>query len=489
MKKHVLLVYGLTATLAVSLLSAAAPGKKTIAIPEHPSKLRYAPLNWEVPTGEQYRAELPNGLIAYVAKDSSLPLVQITGYIRYGSIADPTGKEGISSLLATLMRSGGTRKYPADSLNELIDLLAMKIGFSSKESQFTFNASFLAEYTDIAFDVLEQMLFYPSFESKKLDLEKKIMLRSIQHRFDNPGPTLNAAYQKMMYKGQEPGRLPTEKSVQEITSDDLAKLHKKLISSGQMIISVAGSFHRDSMLQQLEKVFPKSTSSTPIAFPQIDIKPAMKCLIIDKPISQAYIRLGLPLFKRPHPDYYAMSVLNMILGGGGFTSRLGTKIRSDAGLTYSIYSHAESNYSFPGTFYIDFYTKNASFAQAVAMTIEEVRRAVSEGITKEELAHAKASLIGEMPSMFRSPFDIVSTYAWNEYYGRSPDHFKVYEEKLNAITRDDILRVAKQYLTAENFTYTIVGDKATLIQQDVDGFSLSKMENRSIPADSIPLLP
>jgi zinc protease len=211
--------------------------------------------------------------------------------------------------------------------------------------------------------------------------------------------------------------------------------------------------------------------------------------MVQKPLSQAYVRLGLPLFKRPHPDYYSVSLLNEILGGGGFMSRLGTKIRSDAGLTYSIYSNAESNYTYPGTFYIEFFTKNSSFSQAVAMIIEEVRKVISEEVTEQELENAKASLTGSLPSMFRSPFDIVSTYAWNEYYNRDPDHFKVYEEKLRKVTRQDLLRVAKQYLTPDNFTYTVVGDTNELLNQETDGFSLSKMEVKVIPVDSIEVLP
>ena len=116
---------------------------------------------------------------------------------------------------------------------------------------------------------------------------------------------------------------------------------------------------------------------------------------------------------------------------------IGAKIRSDAGLTYSIYSNAESNYIYPGTFYIEFFTKNASFSQAVALIIEEVQKVISEEVTELELENAKASLTGSLPSMFRSPFDIVSTYAWNEYYKRDPDHFKVYEETAK-VTREDL---------------------------------------------------
>lgn len=463
--------------------------QKVPKLPSHPSGLKYDSLKWSVPTGEPYRLEMKNGMIAYIAEDSLLPLVQITGYIRHGSLSDPAGKEGLSSLLATLMRSGGTKKFPADTLDELVDLMAMKFSFSSGETQFKFNASFLSEYTNEALDLLQQLLFHPVFEERKLEKEKKIYLEAIRHRFDNPGPTLIAAYQKIMYPGEESSRLASQNSVKSITRDDLLKLHKNILKPENIIFSASGSFKKDSIISQIEAAFPKKSVLSATTFPPVDVKPAVKCLLVNKPMSQAYVRIGLPLFKRPHPDYYAMSVLNMILGGGGFTSRLGTKIRSDAGLTYSIYSHAESNYNYSGTFFIDFYTKNSSFAQAVALTIDEVRKIAETGVTEEELMHAKSSLINELPSMFRSPYDIVSTYAWNEYYGRQPDHYKVYADKLKAVTRDDIIDVAKKYLKTENFTFIVVGDTDALMKVKDDKFTLSTMECKTIPADSIPALP
>lgn len=477
--------------MCFSIVTAQSTNKQTSSspIPSHPSKLKFQALDWTVPLGSPYRTELKNGLVAYIAEDRTLPLVQVVLYIRSGSLLDPSGKEGLASLMTKLMRTGGTSKYPADTLNELIDQYAMQFGISATETQISFSASFLSEYTDNALDIMEQLIFHPVFNSKEFEKEQKIMIQNIQHRFDDPAPTLRAAYHKQLYTGESSSRLATEASVKNISREDLITLHKKTFVTPKMILSLAGNFNRDSMLTGIEKMFPPSTQVSNDSFPQIAINSKIKCLLVQKPLSQAYVRLGLPLFKRPHPDYYSVSLLNEILGGGGFISRLGAKIRSDAGLTYSIYSNAESNYTYPGTFYIEFFTKNSSFSQAVALIIEEVQKVISEEVTELELENAKASLTGSLPSMFRSPFDIVSTYAWNEYYKRDPDHYKVYEEKLRKVTREDILRVAKQYLTPDNFTYTVVGDTNALLKQETNGFSLSKMDVKTIPVDSIAALP
>lgn len=460
------------------------------AIPNHPTKLQFKPLGWTVPVGTPFRTQLKNGLVAYIAEDHTLPLVQVSLYIRSGSLLEPEGKEGLTSLMASLLRLGGTSKYPADKLNEIIDQYAMNFAFAASESQITLSASFLSEYTDKAFEILEQLLFHPAFDMQKFENERKIMIQNIKHQFDNPGPSLKAAYQKQMYAEEISSRMATEQSVNKITRDDLINLHKKTFHSDKMILSISGNFNRDSILTDLNKIFKDTGSvSSTVNFPDITTKSKMKFLLVHKPMSQAYVRIGLPLFKRPHPDYYAVSLLNEILGGGGFTSRLAEKVRSDAGLTYSIYSNAESNYIYPGTFYIEFFTKNSSFSQAVDMIIKEVKTIITEGVTDKELSSAKASLTGELPSMFRSPFDIVSTYGWNEYYGRDQEHYKLYEEKLNKITIDDIHRVAKQYLVPDNFTYTIVGDSTALINQQFGDFSLSKTDVNTIAVDSIPMLP
>jgi zinc protease len=212
---------------------------------------------------------------------------------------------------------------------------------------------------------------------------------------------------------------------------------------------------------------------------------------VNKSITQSYVKLGLPFIQRPHPDYYAVSVLNMILGGESFTSRLGARIRSDEGLTYSIYSNAESNYFYPGTFFVEFHTKSESTCRAISLSLEEIMRLKTNGIAKEELEHAKKILIDGFPSMFRSPQDIVENYALNEYNKRPADHFVTYPQKIAALTIENIRDAAKKYLDPSAFTYTIVGDTSVIFKNDtISGFSLRKIKpSRFIEPDSIPSLP
>ncbi|MBN1604558.1 MAG: insulinase family protein [Chitinispirillaceae bacterium] len=483
-------VMGLILCIGVMFaLTSAAPATKK-PLPNHPSRIKYDSLHWEVPLGNKHRTVLKNGLISYIATDKRLPIVHISGLVHYGSLLDPAGKEGISTLMSSLLRNGGTHKYSADTLDYIIDLCAMEFSFGASESQLSFSVSFLEEYTDQAMNILAEMLYKPAFEPKRIERERTRLLESVRHRFDNPGPILKAAYSINMYKGQKPATLVTEKSIKSITRDNLIALHKKVYRTNNFILAVSGDFNRDSMIARLEKLFLKDTIHTKSdQFPTIDIKNRSQCLFVHKPLSQAYVRIGFPLFKRPSDDYYSVSLLNEILGGGGFISRLGMTVRSDAGLTYSIYSVAESNYRYPATLYIDFFTKNQSFSKAVELTLKEIKTITDENVKANELKNAQSALTSELPSMFRSPFDIVSTYAWNEFYGRPDTQYKEYPNKLKAISANQVHEAAKKYLDLSKITYTVVGDTAALLHQKSDSFSLENLSVKVTVPDSLPMQP
>jgi zinc protease len=459
-------------------------------LPGHPTKISFSALNWKIPLGTPYRQTLTNGLRLYIAEDRSLPLVSISGYIKTGAILDPVGKEGIGSLTASLLRTGGTADCKADSLDALIEQLALSISFSLSQTQLNFEVSCLSQYADTALWILSQMLFHPTFEKAKVEQARQILEQNIRHRFDNPEPILRIAYQKTMFPAEANSRIATEASVKAITRDNIAAHWKSIGVTGNILMSIAGDFNKEAMIARLEALFPKSTAAAVPEFPNVQTKPATKCLIVHKQTTQAYVRLGLPLFMRPHPDYYAVSLLNMVLGGVGFTSRLVSKIRSDEGLTYDIDSEAESVYFIPGTWHISFFTKHASLDRALALIDAEVKKIRQDGITDEELSTTKKVLIDALPSSFRSPDDIVSTYAWSEYYGREPDLYVKYPQAINALTKEDIARVAQKYLDPDSFTYVVVGDTAAMFAPESTGVSRLKSlaPQKIIVPESLPAL-
>ncbi len=465
----------ITALIFLMLTTSGGMAKKA-KLPKHPSKISYKKLDWEIPLGSPYRTTLSNGLRLYIAEDHSLPLVTVSGYFNTGSIKDPSGKEGLGGFAAYLMRTGGTKAIQSDTLDALIEHFAISVSLSLSNTQLVLKTQFLSQFIDTALYILDQILFHPTFEKEKIEKEREITIQSIKHRFDNPEPIIGAAYATNMYPRMANSRLSTETSMKAVTRDDLVAFHKEVFKTENVILAVSGDIDKKKFIKKLETIFPKALKDTvPFDFPPVAVKPAVKFLIVHKEISQAYIRLGLPLFSRPHPDYYAMTIFNHVLGGGSFTARLVAKVRSDAGLTYSIYSSAGSNYIFPATFYINFFTNHPSVNKAIALTLKEVEKIVKEGITKEELDNAKKVMIDGLPSMFRSNDDIVDTYSWSEYYNRSEDHYRVYPDKIKALSQKDILKAARKYINPESFTFSVVGDTTQLFKaEESDGFSLKK---------------
>jgi len=453
------------------------------ARPSVPAKIQYPPLDWKVPLGEQYRHVLSNGLIAYIAEDHSLPFVKLSGTVRYGSIEDPKEKEGLSSLMTSLMRTGGTKVYQSDSLDNLIDVYAMHVSVSASQTQISFSCSCLSEFTDTCLYILSQILFSPAFEERKVKKQTSIFLESVLHKFDTPDPVLDAAYEKAMYRDGKNNTQVTAKTIGAITRQDLIGLHKKIFTTANMMVAISGNFSKQSIEQKLAALFPKAGSPTvsDSCYTQISVKPLAKSIIVNKSITQSYIRMAWPLFKRPNDDFYAIQALNLILGGEGFTSRLGSKVRSDEGLAYVIYSSAGSNYFFPSTFFIEFHTKNETASKAMALAYDEILKIRSSGVSDEELGHAKKILIDGLPSMFRSPDDIVENYEQNEYWKRNPDHFAAFPAKVNALTKVDIANAAKKYLDPSQITFTVVGDTAVIFKNDtIKGFSLRSQKPSTV---------
>jgi len=466
MKNSLILILSLQFLFAVYTPETGAQSRT----PKHPSQIKYEKLDWEIPLGSPYRTTLSNGLRLYIAEDHALPLVTIDGLFKTGTIIDPDGKEGLGAFTVHLMRTGGTEKFQSAVLDALIDHFAISLSFNLSDTQLGLKMQFLSQFTDTALAILEQVLFHPAFEELKIEKERAIALQRIEHRFDNPEPLLGSAYARNMYCDGENSRLSTKSSVSALTRKELIGYHSSVFKTGNVILGVSGDIDKNSILKKLEKIFPKAgKDSVKTAFPAIEVKQGARFLVVHKDLSQAYVRLGLPLFRRPHPDFYPISIFDYILGSGSFTSRLVATIRSDHGLTYSISSRAESNYIYPGTFFISFFTKYETLNKAVDLTLQEVAKILKDGVTDEELANAKKGLIDVLPSMFRSKEDIVGNYTWNEYYGRPEDQFKVYPDKINAITKKEILEAAKRHIDPSHFTYVIVGDTTRLFKTEKSG--------------------
>jgi zinc protease len=290
----------------------------------------------------------------------------------------------------------------------------------------------------------------------------------LQHKYDRPQELLGALSRYAYY--QSGPRLWNAKpeEVSRVRRADLLEIARGRFQTGRVVFAVSGDFDRDSMITTLKTFFAQwQVANLSRQAPQsLQLRNKPGVYLADKAITQANITMAQPFLKRPHPDYYAASVASYILGGGGFTSRLTLRVRSDEGLAYSINSFAQSDYDDVASAGISVQTKVESASFAIKIAFEEIRKLGAEGPTAEELEGAKKSLIESLPGMFESPHSTADAFARSEMWGRSPDHFRNYPAEIRQVTAADVKRCIQTYFTPEKMTISIVGPVTDLVKRD-----------------------
>ena len=269
-------------------------------------------------------------------------------------------------------------------------------------------------------------------------------------------------------------RMSTKASIDSITRKDLQAFHRDWFHPANFVVAASGDFDRDEMKAELETLFSdwpfkgKKASGIPIdgrAF----AKPGI--YIVNKEVNQGRVSILLPGIQRDNPDYYAIQVMNDILGGGGFTSRITNRVRSDEGLAYSAGSSFPGGTYYPMAFFAGFQSKSRTVLFAVSIVFEEMNRIATEPVTDEEMKTAKNSFIQTFPQSFATKGQVAGAFLGEEYTGRAkgnPDYFKNYRANIAAVTKADVLRVAKKYLNPKQAVILIVGDKKTILNGHPD---------------------
>ena len=263
-------------------------------------------------------------------------------------------------------------------------------------------------------------------------------------------------------------RFSTEASISSLTRADLAAFHDMYYYPANMTLAVSGSFTKAAMVKKLEDAFATWPSPKRVvaAIPS-GIKPAAPGFYrISKDVNQGRVSVGLPSVLRTSPDVYALEVMNEILGGSGFTSRITKTVRSNEGLAYSAGSGIGFGTYFPGRFRAAYQSKSSTVAYALQLVFEEIRKIRETPVTDEELVTIKNNLIQTVPSNFESKAQQAGTFAADEYTKRDPLYWASYRDRIQAVTAADVQRVAKQYLVPEKMITLVVGNQAEIAKGD-----------------------
>jgi zinc protease len=406
---------------------------------------------------EAKREVLPSGLTVLHAERRNLPLVVLTLLVRAGMKDEPGDKAGLANLTASLLTEG-TKNRTSLKLSEEVGFIGASLGASAGGDYTTVNLSVLKKDLEKGFELFADILLNPVFPPEELDRVRELIKGSLRESEDNPSFVASRAFKKEVYGEHPYGRLVrgTVEGLESTTRADILEFFSGHFLPNNSTLTVVGDLSGEELDDLIKrylgewrkgKVPPRKTTHVPGA--------GHKVVTIEKDLTQANILLGHIGVRRDNPDYYALSVMNFVLGGGGFSSRLMDTLRERMGLTYGVYSYFASSLE-PGAFQVGVQTKNESAGTVVEEILKEIRKIREEGVTEEELGDAKAYLTGSFPRRLDTMQKIVGFLSAVEFYGLGLDYIDKYPEYINAVTGDDVRRVARKYLDPENYVLVVV---------------------------------
>jgi predicted Zn-dependent peptidase len=476
-----------SAAAALALATLAAPAFPQ-AIPDNPEKLTFKPIVYSPPRAADYRVVLKNGLVVFVAEDPTLPLVNIGLTVRTGSYLEPAGKEGLADLTCSQIRRGGTKSLTAEQLDEKLDFLAAQAGTAVGDTSGTASLNCLRDNLDESLKVFVEMLKEPRFQEDRLKLAKEQALQAMKKRNDDSEDIERLEWNALLYgESHFTNRFTTQKSIEAITRQDLVDFHRKYFHPANMVAAVSGAFSRPVMIQKLEAAFAGWPGTKPTVPPvPAEIATAKPGVYrIEKDVPQGRVTIGLPAVRRTDPDVYALEVMNEILGGSGFTSRITRTVRSNEGLAYSAGSALRFGVYYPGAFRAVFQSKSRSVPYAVSLVLDEIKKMRDGRVTGEELDTIKKNLVETFPSTFATRAASMAIFAADEYTGREASYWQTYRDRIQAVTADDVQRVARKHLTPDKMIVLVVGNQKEIALGDDK--HAAKLETLGLPLTDLAL--
>ncbi len=408
------------------------------------------------------RFTAPNGMTVLILEQHFLPIIEIHALIKAGSAQDPPEKAGLANLVAGLLDEGTTTRS-SKQLAEQIDFVGGSLGAQADEDFTTASARTLKKDIDLGFTLLADILQRPAFPKQEFERVRSQILGEITSDNDDPGHVAMKAFNQLIFQNH-PYRWPvngTEDTLGKITLADVQTFYAKEYLPNQIILTIVGDVTVEQATTLVQTHF--GSWKKGVVQPRTAKKPAVidKKIVqlIEKDLTQSTIVIGHPGISRTNPDFYAVTVMNHVLGAGGFSSRLMDTIRDKQGLAYGITSHYDARLM-PGSFWINLQTRTETTNQAINGVLTEMKTIRDSPISDQELADAKAFLMGSFPLRLDSTAKLAKVLAQVEFFGLGFDYFSQYPKWIERVTKEDVQRVAKQYLDPQHYALVVVGNIA-----------------------------
>ncbi len=424
-----------------------------------PAALEFSPVEYEAPVPTRH--ELSNGMVVYLLEDHTLPLINGAAYVKAGSFYDPEDQVGLASLTADLMRTGGAAGRSADELDETLESLAASVEVSAADLYTAASFSALRENIDEVLGVLEDVLTAPDFEQSRIEIARGRALEAIRRQNDDPVGIAVREFNRRLAEGHPAGYVPTEETVNNISREDMVAFYERYFKPNATVLALSGDFDSGAMLETLETTF-SDWESAEVDYPTLppyNPTPEPKVYVADRALGQSIIIMGHPSVFAYSPAYNDLTVANNILGGGGFSSRLFTDIRSNRGLAYSVGSQVGQGFETPGTLLLFSFTRTERTAEVVGLLLEGLERLESEPVSPEELTTQRDAILNQAIFRSTSPAAVVQRIALaTEILGLPTGYYDDYIARVSAVTPEDVLSVAQQELRPEDMIILVVGD-------------------------------
>ncbi len=412
----------------------------------------------------------PGGITAWLSEDHTIPLIAMRFSFEGGSAADPDGQEGLAYFLSGMLDEGAGDLDSA-SFQKRVDELNMRMSFNAERDGFTGSLQTLTENRDASFDLLRLALTTPRFDQEPLDRIRQQILLSLREDREDPESIVGASWMKTMF-GDHPYARPvkgTAEGLKAIKGSDLNALANRLFAREGLLISVVGDIDEDTLKRLLDETFASLPEKSGMpAVPPATIARGPSVDVVERDIPQSVVRFGHAGIARDDPDFLTAYVLNHILGGSSFGSRLMEEVREKRGLSYSTYSVL---YPLEGgdLFFGGAATVNERVPETISVVLDVLKRLAEDGPTEQELAEAKTYLTGSYALRFDNSRKIASQLQGIQRQRLGIDYVIKRNDLVNAVTLDDIRRVARRLIDADALVFTVVGKPVGLDRQKTGG--------------------
>jgi len=412
-----------------------------------------------------YRTALPNGMVVIVQENHSNPTVAISGYIKAGSYFDPQGKSGTAELVADMV-ARGTQKRSALDLAKEVESVGAQLGASANVESMSFGAKSLSKDFPLMLDILSDELRNATFPQDQFERAVGEQTSAMEQTKESPSAMASRAFSNAVFPAGHPyHELTVEQAQQElsaITRDDLVQFYNKYYRPDTTIITIVGDVTSARATEFVKQYFGawSATGSAPtVDIPTIKPQTQAKKIVIpmaDK--SEVDVVYGYALgVKRSNPDYYALRVMNQVLGGGGaLGSILGTEMREKRGLVYTVYSTFDATLG-AGPWYAVLGTNPKNADKAIDVLTAEIEKMKKNGAPKDRFIQARDFIIGVFPIALETNEGVARALLNSEFYGLGMDYLTKYPEIYRAVTLEQVNAAAKKYLHPTEGTLVIAG--------------------------------